>query len=1098
MSDCPSRESLERLLAEMLSDHERPPIEAHVEGCEACQKALHDLTMGASAIRLTSSGKPPAGNPQDAHSEAFFDRLKQIKPPTNAVASGAVDSPDGKAVEPLQIEGYEILGELGRGAAGVVYRARHIKLNRLVALKVILAGSHLSPEMRHRFRLEAQAIARLRHANIVQIYDVGEHNDCPFLSLELVEGGNLAEWMGGKPKSANDAARAISTLAKAVEYAHHQGVVHRDLKPGNVLLSVLSDRPEKRELKITDFGIAKVLPQGGIAEAGVTQTGEILGTPAYMAPEQARGNASEISPATDVYSLGAMLYELLTGRPPFQGATPLDTLMLAARQDPISIYLLAPRVPRDLNTICLKCLEKDPAKRYPSAAELAADLGRFLRKEPIHAKPLSVVGHGIRWMRRHQALAASLAAVVVLIVLLTASLTIATAHFRFLEQQQRALAHEKGELADEKEIQRIRAVTAEQHESQLREQAQKEGAELRQNLYFDQMNLASQASLSPTGIGRVHEWLSAWEEGKPDLRNWEWYFLNGLCHRDRLTLTGHLNGVLSVAWSPDGGRLASGGREGRVRIWDSSSGRETTSFSRFDSDVTTVAWNPQGNRVAAAELNGVVKIWDVNTGSEETVFRGHKGAVFGVAWSPDGKSLASGGDDQTVQIWNATTGNVQAVLRGNKQSVRDVQWSPDGKRVASAGEDWDIHIWNLADGSINHVLHGHINIVNRIAWSPDGNWLASASNDQTIKLWSTNSGAEIKTMVGHTLEVQAIAWSPDGQRLASGASDQTVKIWDPVHGAEIATLRGHTQGVTSVNWAPDSRRLASGSTDQTVKIWDISSPAEVPSLVGHSSNIWTIAWSADGRHLASGSEDQTVRIWDSATNTEQFQLHGHTNQIRAVAFNPDGSRLASAGLDQTIRIWDATNGKQLAVLPGPLAVRALAWSPDGRRLASGGVDHLIHFRDAATGKEAITCRGHDGDINGLAFSPDGQRLASASGDQSVKIWDAASGRTMLTLYGLGGGFFSVAWSPDGQQLAAACNDQTIRIWDSASGQLIRALRAGRLEPGRLSTGFLQRRSKREVVGCTDGRRSHLAQRGGKPREVGRVEPGWMRSGGSGG
>jgi serine/threonine-protein kinase len=403
---------LQRLLADQLSGPEAETVEAHVEACAACQQALEQLTAPAGGC---ADRAPPSGG------ESGRDFLRRLEwqpqagagPPSRAGGStvrsrhaapgeAAPAAPEGAPA----VAGYEVIGELGRGGMGVVYRARHLKLNRLVALKMILAGGHAGEQNLARFRAEAEAVARLQHPNVVQIYEVGEQNGLPYFSLELCPGGSLADRLGGTPLPPKGAAQLVETLARAMAAAHEQGIVHRDLKPANVLLAA-DGTP-----KVTDFGLAKRLDGG----AGPTASGAIVGTPSYMAPEQARGKGTEVGPAADVYALGAIFYELLTGRPPFKAETPLDTVMLVLSEEPMPPRRLLPKVPRDLETISLKCLHKEPARRYSSARELAEDLGRFGRGEPIRARPVGAGERALKWVRRNP-LGASLAAAVLLVVL---------------------------------------------------------------------------------------------------------------------------------------------------------------------------------------------------------------------------------------------------------------------------------------------------------------------------------------------------------------------------------------------------------------------------------------------------------------------------------------------------------------------------------------------------------------------------------------------------------------------------------------------------------------------------------------------------------
>ena len=428
MVKCPPVESLDRLLNDRLNKSDREVFEAHIEDCSHCQEALRLLSQRMPAliqpyfVRALARSDP--AHRFGGQELQFLNRLTQsmLAEQSERVDLGTDDSNTDRRPT---LEGYELLEELGRGAAGVVYRARHRKLNRLVAIKMIQSGLHFSSSAQQRFRQEAQAIARLLHPNIVQVYDFGEHAGCPYFSLELVEGDNLARWLGGVPRSAVESARIIETLARAIDYAHSRGVVHRDLKPSNVLLGANASRSEHRssdgsemnrcaefDLKITDFGLAKFLPGTGAGDDRMTQSGTIVGTPAYVAPEQARGDTSEVGPAADIYSLGVILYELLTGKPPFQGATPMETLLQTVHREPVSPARLVPHIPRDLETICLKCLEKDWKRRYSTAGELAADLERFRLHEPIQARPVNRARRCIRWARRRPVHAMLLAIVV--------------------------------------------------------------------------------------------------------------------------------------------------------------------------------------------------------------------------------------------------------------------------------------------------------------------------------------------------------------------------------------------------------------------------------------------------------------------------------------------------------------------------------------------------------------------------------------------------------------------------------------------------------------------------------------------------------------
>jgi serine/threonine protein kinase/formylglycine-generating enzyme required for sulfatase activity len=403
-SPCPSAEILRRSLDpdDPMTEQERQRIEAHVDHCDKSCKGMLEALLRGDILPFAPSGTQPGYSP---------GVFVAAGPHDAATLAGGAPAP---SIRPPTLPGYDILEEIGRGGMGVVYKARQVGLNRLVAVKMILAGVYASSDGLGRFRTEAEAVASLQHPNIVQIHEIGENAGAPYFTLEYVEGGTLAQKLGGAPQPAQQAAETAETLARAVESAHRRGVVHRDLKPSNVLVAA------DGQLKITDFGLAKRLEE----DAGHTRSGEILGTPSYMAPEQASGRPSEIGPACDVYALGAILYELLTGRPPFRGPTGLDTLMQVIHDDPVPPRQLQSKTPRDLETICLKCLEKDPQRRYARAADLADDLRRFQRHEPILARPVGPWTRAVKWARRRPAVAILFATVVISLIAGTVASTL--------------------------------------------------------------------------------------------------------------------------------------------------------------------------------------------------------------------------------------------------------------------------------------------------------------------------------------------------------------------------------------------------------------------------------------------------------------------------------------------------------------------------------------------------------------------------------------------------------------------------------------------------------------------------------------------------
>ena len=1020
-------------------------------------------------------------------------------PPPAAPLESPTHKPQA-AIELRYFGDYELLGELGRGGMGVVYQARQLSLHRTLALKVIAPEQVASPKAAERFRTEAETAANLDHPHIVPLYDSGECDGQHYFTMKLIEGQSLAQaladgqtkeretWkhlqeLPSPPTQAptlplaypseprptrfdpNQAASLLAKVADAVHYAHQHGILHRDLKPGNILIDSAG------EPYVTDFGLAKLVQ----SDSSLTLSGEVLGTPAYMAPEQAAGKAKQMTTAADIYSLGAILYELLTGRTPFRGETPVETLHALLHTEPEAPRSLNRVVPRDLETICLKCLEKEPARRYTSAQALAEDLRRFIGGETVQARPIGPVGKGWRWCRRKPALAATLLLLQIVLAL--------------------GLA---GILWEWRKARREEFVT-------------------RENLYAADINLAHQA-LAADNFRQALDLLRKHipNPGEPDLRGFEWRYLWQQCQSDELfSLPGHEQTATSVAFSPDGRVLVTGSYDETVKVWDLSSHRLLATLSDHTNQVELVAFSPRGDLLAIGSLTGL-RLWDARTFQP---LRMLPGAIVKAKFSPDGHYLVTGSTNGLI-LWNTHTWSVVKT----SESAHVNRWrpffgytfglafSPDGSRIAAVVPD-GVSLLSVPDlREVGMLKDPNMPRMAFVAFSPDGRTLATCTmSNNAVKLWDVEAKQELRMLSGHSLVVFSAAFTPDGRRLATCSVDQTIKLWDVASGTLVRSFRGHAEEVWEVAFAPDGKLLASVSKDGGVKLWgpladpkratELSSfaplgfgsegnligftmkgglgltafdpetlqPVGSQSFNGRSVRrpyrfMFSLGFlSTDGRTFGldvvrnDGTRFAEADVWDLQRRQFLCSVASEIDPnpcmlgVTPFVFAPKGQLLATATSNQTVTVWQLPQGLRRCVLTNTWC--PCAFSPDERILVTIGKDNEtvegeIKLWTIADDHPRLAARLSSRFTLPVALSPDGNMLACCSWGGFVHLLAMPSGQELSTLVGHQQEVSAISFSPDGQTLATTCNDKTLRLWHMATRRELmieHVAGAGRLE-----------------------------------------------------
>jgi WD40 repeat protein len=997
--------------------------------------------------------------------------MDELSSPGTSLRGSTAPLREGAPTEPglPRLQGCELIGELGRGAMGVVYRGWQRGAKRLVAVKLLSADVPLG-----RIGNEVAAAARLQHPHIVQVFEVNEHQGRTALVLEYVEGGNLAQKLAGRPQPPRDAARLVETLAWAMAYAHGRGVIHRDLKPSNILLSGGADAPLSAcAPRIGDFGLAKLLEgdQFDTPGADLTRTTDVLGTPSYMAPEQT-GGQREIGPACDIYALGAILYDCLTGRPPFLGQTVLDTLDQVRYQEPVPPSRLQPKIPRDLDVVCLKCLHKAPSRRYASARELAEDLRRFQANEPIKARPVSAAERLWKWARRRPAAAALVAVSFATVLLLAAG----GASFSQMWRRQRDAARSQAKEKDE-QLQRTRRL-----------------------LYTAQLlRVGSVWESDPTQGLRMLEDPGACP---PDLRCFSWGVLHAQCKRYRRSLSGLRGAATAVAWSADGSLLAAGTEHGQVKLYNPRTGAELAAFSEHAGRVSGLAFSSDGELLASAGLDGTIHVldvrarkphgsltpggpvagvaflpdrltlvanckqadgrgsatlWDVRALRRRRKLAGETSPLCGVAVSPDGNTVACANRNHAILLWHARTGRAIRPLLGHTAPVTSLAFAPGSRTLASGSLDGKVHLWDLLRGKEAEVFEARTGPVTGVAFHSGGQTLAAVGEGlegegesaPDVQLWDVLARRGGEPLRAHPGGVAALAFSPDGRTLATAGADRTIKLWDHPPRREEVILRGHTGATGSVALSADGRTLAwvsrgpqPESAGVRLSAYDLVRGAYVAVLPGHGRPVRCLAVSPDGSLLASaaGSDDEPAEllVWEASSRRLVQAFSGHGVGVTATAFSPDGRRLASAALDGAVKVWDVQSGKaQLHLKASAKPVQALAFSADGRTLVAGGGASgrpgALDAWDAGSGEPRFRHATTDG-VLCLAVTADGSLIAHADRGGSVRLVDARDGTIRPELSMGMKGIACIAFSPDGQTLAAAGTAAGVKLWDVPTAQ----------------------------------------------------------------
>jgi WD40 repeat protein/tRNA A-37 threonylcarbamoyl transferase component Bud32 len=975
-----------------------------------------------------------------------------------------------------------------QGNLGEVHIAQDDELNRSVALKRIQERYANDAESRRRFLREAEVTGRLEHPGVVPVYGLGQGDDGrPCYAMRFIQGESLkeaierfhaAEKPGRDPGERRLALRQLLTsfvtVCKTMAYAHSRGIIHRDLKPANIMLGKYG------ETLVVDWGLARAFERDETARsqgeasltpslagaAGETQVGKMVGTPAYASPEQAAGLWDVVGPTSDIFSLGATLYNLLTNQIPYDGSGVLEIIAQASAGEVIPPRQRKKDVPRALEAICLKAMAHKRTERYGTALELAADVEDWLADEPVRAHRESVVERLGRLGRRHRAAAVAggalgLAVVAVALALVLANARNAADNARQHEQAARQIAEEKSELADQaQKAEEAQRQLAEERATYLRvangvpllDQGDYFGAllwfakalaEERRGPEYEEMHRSRLGMV----LAQCPRLTQVWRHGdrvyfaafSPDGRRvvtasgeaaQVWDTATGVAVTAPLKLNGY---ILDATFRLGACRVIGAQLEG-TRVWDMATGQPVTPPLKHDGQVLA-SFSPDGRRFVTASLNDPARVWSAATGQPITPPLKHKDAVRHACFSPDSRRIATASLDHTARVWDAATGQPITPPLKHDASVDHASFSPDGRRIVTTSSDRTARVWDAVSGQPVTPPLEHNKPVNHAAFSPDGRRVVTASRDGTARVWGAASGRPLTPPLKHDDPVYEASFSPDGRRIVTASQDGTARVWEAANGQPVTPPLKHNAEVVHASFSPDGRRVVTASEDGSARVWDTAGGQPVIHPLEHSGDILRASFiSPDGRRVLTATE-KGARIWDTASRlpvTHHLKYRG--NRLDA-SFNLDGRRVVIACSEQTVQVWDTTNGQPVSPplkTKGPVVFVSL--SADGHKVVAGSADGTARVWDISTGQSVTPPLNHGSLVAHASFSPDGRRVVTASWDKTARVWDATTGQPVSPPLKHHSFVVHATFSPDGRHVVTASDDRTARVWDAATGQ----------------------------------------------------------------